>query len=112
MTFKVTSGPVSFNGDLVGTAAWSANGAPQSASMAERVRNTAPVKINEFRIGTGADLVTSGVVGWGANDQGQLGTTGSPDCTYGPCEPSPKAVGLANVQAVAVGGKVGGDADA
>jgi hypothetical protein len=48
-TIKVTSGPAPFNGDLIGTAAW---GDGQSASIAERVRNTSPVKINEFRIGS------------------------------------------------------------
>src|SRR4051794_1928415 len=48
-TFKVTSGPASFNGDLIGTATW---GDGQSASMAEKVRNTSPIKINEFRIGS------------------------------------------------------------
>jgi hypothetical protein len=53
-TFTVTSGPASFNGDLVANATWTgeASGGRQSASMAERVRNTAPVKINEFRIGS------------------------------------------------------------
>jgi hypothetical protein len=54
-TFTVTSGPAAFNGDLHGTASWTGQGgATQSASTAERVRNTSPVKINEFRIGTGA----------------------------------------------------------
>ena len=48
-TLKVTSGPAPFNGDIVGTATW---GDGQSASMAEKVRNTSPIKINEFRIGS------------------------------------------------------------
>ena len=48
-TFKVTSGPAAFNGDLVGNATWRDG---RSASMAERVRNTSPIKINEFRIGS------------------------------------------------------------
>ncbi len=48
-TFKVTSGPAPFNGDLIGNATW---GDGQSASMAEKVRNTSPIKINEFRIGS------------------------------------------------------------
>jgi len=53
-TFHVTSGPAAFNGDLVGTASWtdSATGAKQSESIAEKVRNVSPVKINEFRIST------------------------------------------------------------
>jgi hypothetical protein len=58
-TFTVTSGPASFNGDLVGTATWTANGSAQAASMAERARNTSPVKINEFRIGTTSDATDS-----------------------------------------------------
>jgi hypothetical protein len=48
-TFKVTSGPAPFNGDLLGTAAWDGG---RAASMAERVRNTSAIKINEFRIGS------------------------------------------------------------
>ncbi len=52
--FKVTSGPVAFNGDLVGTAAWTSAGRTQSDKTAEKVRNVSPVKINEFRISAGA----------------------------------------------------------
>ena len=50
-TFKVTSGPAAFNGDLVGNASWTnSNGRKQSETTAEKVRNVSPVKINEFRI--------------------------------------------------------------
>jgi len=49
-TFTVTSGPAAFNGDLVGNAAWTANGRKQSQTTAEKVRNVSPVKINEFRV--------------------------------------------------------------
>jgi len=52
-TFKVTSGPRPFNGDLVGSAQWTANGAKQSGMLAEKVRNVSPIKINEFRISAG-----------------------------------------------------------
>ncbi|HWE87184.1 MAG TPA: arabinofuranosidase catalytic domain-containing protein [Terracidiphilus sp.] len=54
-TFKVTSGPRVFNGDLVGKARWAnqANGRTESATTAEKVRNVRPVKINEFRISSG-----------------------------------------------------------
>ena len=54
--FKVTSGQQAFNGDLVGNALWtnSATGAKESDTAAEKVRNVSPVKINEFRISTGA----------------------------------------------------------
>jgi hypothetical protein len=47
-TLKVTSGSAPFDGDLIGTATWG----DQSASIAENVRNTSPIKINEFRIGS------------------------------------------------------------
>ena len=55
-TFKVTSGPAAFNGDLFATAFWlnQAAGGMQSASIAEKVRNVSPVKINEFAVGSGA----------------------------------------------------------
>jgi non-reducing end alpha-L-arabinofuranosidase len=50
-TFVVTSGSEAFNGDMVGKASWSdSNGQPQSETIAEKVRNVSPIKINEFRI--------------------------------------------------------------
>ena len=51
-TFKVTSGPAAFNGDLVGNARWTnqATGKMQAETTAEKVRNVSPVKINEFRV--------------------------------------------------------------
>jgi len=50
-TFKVTSGPAAFNGDLVAHASWrnTTSGAVQSETTAEKVRNVSPIKINEFR---------------------------------------------------------------
>jgi hypothetical protein len=56
-TFKVTSGPAPFNGDLTGNAAWTnaANGGRQSTTATEQVRNVSPVKINEFRAGTSSN---------------------------------------------------------
>ena len=55
-TFKVTSGPAPFNGDLVSSAQWTnqATGAKQSESTSEKVRNVSPIKINEFRISDGS----------------------------------------------------------
>jgi non-reducing end alpha-L-arabinofuranosidase len=47
-TFKVTSGPVPFNGDLLAKASYSINGRTQTDTMAEKVRNVSPIKINEF----------------------------------------------------------------
>ncbi len=54
-TFKITSGPAAFNGDLVGNARWTnqTSGRPQSETTAEKVRNVSPVTINEFRISSG-----------------------------------------------------------
>ncbi|HKO10382.1 MAG TPA: arabinofuranosidase catalytic domain-containing protein, partial [Acidobacteriaceae bacterium] len=52
-TFKVTSGPAAFNGDLVATARWTNNGKTESDTAAEKVRNAPSVRINEFRISSG-----------------------------------------------------------
>jgi hypothetical protein len=51
-TFKVTSGPAPFNGDLVGNASWTnpTSNAKQSQAIAEKVRNVSPARLNEFRI--------------------------------------------------------------
>jgi hypothetical protein len=60
-TFKVTSGPATFNGDLVGNAAWTnpMNSARQSETTAEKVRNVSPIKINEFRTGVTGNATNS-----------------------------------------------------
>jgi hypothetical protein len=58
-TFKVTSGPAAFNGDLIGMVSWTANGRTQSETTAEKVRNVSPIKINEFRIGAGSNPTDS-----------------------------------------------------
>ncbi|NJD10581.1 MAG: alpha-N-arabinofuranosidase [Gemmatimonadetes bacterium] len=59
-TFKVTSGPAAFNGDLIGKAAWTnAAGRAQSETAAEKVRNVSPVKINEFRVSAGSNNTDS-----------------------------------------------------
>jgi len=54
-TFRVTSGPAAFNGDLAGNASWtnSTSRQTQSESVIEKVRNVSPVKINEFAVSTG-----------------------------------------------------------
>jgi hypothetical protein len=54
--FTVRSGAAPFNGDLNGMATWtdSASHARRTASAAAKVRNVAPVKINEFRLSDGA----------------------------------------------------------
>ncbi len=60
-TFKMTSGPAAFNGDLVANASWTnkANGSTQSERTAGKVRSVSPIKINEFRIGSGPNSTDS-----------------------------------------------------
>ncbi|RXH54687.1 arabinofuranosidase catalytic domain-containing protein [Granulicella sibirica] len=55
-TFKVTSAPVAFNGDLVGHASWAnqTSGRSHVETAVEKIRNTSPVKINEFRVNASA----------------------------------------------------------
>jgi Alpha-L-arabinofuranosidase B, catalytic/Lamin Tail Domain len=55
-TFTITSGPAAFNGDLVANAVWTnqTSGAKQSETLAEKVRNVGPIKINEFRVSDGS----------------------------------------------------------
>lgn len=53
-TFKVTAGPVAFNGDIIGKATWTANGMALSESVSEKVRNVSPIRINEFAISAGS----------------------------------------------------------
>jgi hypothetical protein len=53
-TFQVTSGPLAFQGDLVGHAGWTASGRKRIETAVAKVRNAAPIKINEFRVTSGA----------------------------------------------------------
>ena len=55
-TFKVTSGPHATSGDLVASASWTnpASGQKQVETAVEKLRNALPVKINEFRVTSGA----------------------------------------------------------
>lgn len=53
-TFTVTAGPTAFNGDIVGQAAWTANGMKQAESVSEKVRSTTAIKINEFALRAGS----------------------------------------------------------
>jgi non-reducing end alpha-L-arabinofuranosidase len=63
-TFKVTSGPAAYNGDLVGDVSWtnSKSSKRQSETTAEKVRNVSPVKINEFRLGSGSSNPTDSFI--------------------------------------------------
>ena len=55
-TFKLTSGPALFNGDIVAKLQWTnaVNGTKQIESLVEKVRNVSPIRINEFRISSGS----------------------------------------------------------
>ncbi len=54
-TFTIASGPAAFNGDLVGNASWTnSTGQTQAEKAAQKARNVAPVKINEFAISSGS----------------------------------------------------------
>ena len=63
-TFDVTSSDKEFNGDLRGVAKWGRN----TEKSVEKVRNTAPVKINEFRI-AGANPSDSFIELYNAGDK-------------------------------------------
>ena len=63
-TFDVTSADKEFNGDLRGVAKWGRN----TEKSIEKVRNTAPVKINEFRI-AGANATDSFIELYNASDK-------------------------------------------
>ncbi|MBR3029930.1 MAG: lamin tail domain-containing protein [Bacteroidales bacterium] len=63
-TFEVTSSDKEFNGDLRGVAKWGRN----TEKSVEKVRNTAPVKINEFRI-AGANPSDSFIELYNAGDK-------------------------------------------
>ncbi|HEY5179280.1 MAG TPA: arabinofuranosidase catalytic domain-containing protein [Dermatophilaceae bacterium] len=70
-TFRVTSGPAPFNGDLVGNAWWTnpTHGGRQFETTAEKVRNVSPIKINEFRIGTSSNPTDSFIELYNAGDR-------------------------------------------
>lgn len=55
-TFTVTPGTKAYHGDLVAHATWSdaTSATRRTDTMAQKVRSTVPVRINEFRIGSGS----------------------------------------------------------
>ena len=73
-TFTVTSGPSAFNGDFVGNASWTnpGSGQKQSETAVAKVRNAPPVRINEFRVTSGApaNLTNSFIELFNAGSQG------------------------------------------
>ena len=59
-TFKITSGPEAFNGDLIGEATWTnPSGRQGKETISEKVRNVSPIKLNEFRISSGPPTNTT-----------------------------------------------------
>jgi hypothetical protein len=69
-TFTVTSGPAPFTGDLVGKASWTnpTRGPRRTETTAEKVRNTSPIKINEFRTGVSGNPTNSFIELYNAGD--------------------------------------------
>ena len=68
-TFKVTSGPAAFNGDLVGNASWTTRTAGRNPRQtAEKVRNVSPIKINEFASAPVANSTDSFIELYNAGD--------------------------------------------
>jgi hypothetical protein len=65
-TFTVTSSAKAFNGDIVGKA--EARG-KDIETTAEKVRNDSPIKINEFRVGTGSNSTNSYIELYNAGDR-------------------------------------------
>lgn len=69
-TFTVTSGPAPFDGDLVGAVSWTTpgNGGRRTGTTSEKVRNTSPIRINEFRTGTSGNPTNSFIELYNAGD--------------------------------------------
>ncbi|GAA0567868.1 arabinofuranosidase catalytic domain-containing protein [Rhizomicrobium electricum] len=61
-TFKITAGRTMLNGDLVAKAVWTSANAKRSETAVEKVRNVAPVKINEFRVSDGSVNTTNSFI--------------------------------------------------
>src|SRR4051812_27570940 len=70
-TFTVTAGRTPFDGDLAGRVRWinPKNHVWRRETTTERVRDTSPVKINEFRIGTSTDPTNSFIELYNAGDR-------------------------------------------
>lgn len=59
VNFTVTSGSKAYNGDLTAKAEWTSAGRKISETQAMKVRNVAPVRINEFRVEDGVNRTNS-----------------------------------------------------
>ena len=70
-TFKVTSAPTSFNGDLVGHASWTnaTTSSKQVETAVQKIRNASPIKINEFRVMSASNPTDSFIELYNANSQ-------------------------------------------
>ncbi|MGI5847966.1 MAG: arabinofuranosidase catalytic domain-containing protein [Candidatus Cryptobacteroides sp.] len=68
--FTITAGPRELNGDLVAKAGWTdPGGKTWSETAVEKVRNVAPVKINEFRVSDGVNKTNSFIELYNASDK-------------------------------------------
>lgn len=63
-TFQVTAGPAAFNGDLLARAEWTntTHAGTSTDAAIEKVRNAEPIRINEFRISSGAANATDSFI--------------------------------------------------
>lgn len=68
VNFAVTSGSKSYNGDLTAKADWSVAGKKMNDTQALKVRNVAPVRINEFRVDDGVNRTNTFVELYNASD--------------------------------------------
>ncbi|MGB8603379.1 MAG: arabinofuranosidase catalytic domain-containing protein, partial [Rhizomicrobium sp.] len=60
--FTITSGKTPFNGDIVANVSWLQGKDIRNATATEKVRNTSPIKINEFRVSDGSSNATNGYI--------------------------------------------------
>lgn len=68
--FTVISGKSTFNGDMTATARWTAsNGRKWKETAVQKIRNVAPVRINEFRVGDGDNRTNSFIELFNAGDK-------------------------------------------
>ncbi len=70
VNFSVTAGSREYNGDLLAKAEWTApDGKTWTETAVEKVRNVAPVKINEFRVSDGVNKTNSFIELFNSSDK-------------------------------------------
>jgi hypothetical protein len=68
-TFKLTSPATTDAGEVVGKAEWTSTAGKQSETTTQRIRNAAPVKINEVRFSTGNNSTNQFIELYNASDK-------------------------------------------